>query len=219
MDCGPSFQGVESVEGEREAIVRLKPVASSSLRFRLHPGVLDSALQVLVAGLSTTRTTFALVSAGRFHLDKPRSVSGSLYAHATWESDGKSARGSVRLLAATGELVAHADNIGLRAFEISAVNDSVERALLGRDKEPAGADAPPSDDPLRTALMTAVPEDRVSLLAGRLREYVAAVLRLASAKVDLDQPLTTMGIDSLMAVELKTRVKRNLESLSRCCSW
>jgi aryl carrier-like protein len=44
----------------------------------------------------------------------------------------------------------------------------------------------------------------------RLRQHAAAVLRLAPAKVDVEQPLIMMGIDSLMAVELRSRIEREL---------
>jgi acyl transferase domain-containing protein/acyl carrier protein len=53
-------------------------------------------------------------------------------------------------------------------------------------------------------------EERLAIVEDRLRQHVAAVLRLAAARIDLEQPLVTMGIDSLMAVELKSRVERDL---------
>jgi acyl transferase domain-containing protein/Zn-dependent alcohol dehydrogenase/acyl carrier protein len=59
-------------------------------------------------------------------------------------------------------------------------------------------------------LLLAAPEERVAILVDRLRQHVASVLRLAASKIDVDQPLVTMGIDSLMAVELKNRVEREI---------
>jgi acyl transferase domain-containing protein/NADPH:quinone reductase-like Zn-dependent oxidoreductase/short-subunit dehydrogenase len=47
-------------------------------------------------------------------------------------------------------------------------------------------------------------------LAGYLTEQVARVLRLPAAKVSADRPLIRMGIDSLMAVELKNRIASDL---------
>jgi acyl carrier protein len=43
-----------------------------------------------------------------------------------------------------------------------------------------------------------------------LRERVAAVLRLSIDKVDIQEPLNNLGIDSLMAVELKKRIEVDL---------
>jgi acyl carrier protein len=41
---------------------------------------------------------------------------------------------------------------------------------------------------------------------------LAAVLRCPTSKVDIHQPLNRLGIDSLMAVELKNRVEADLET-------
>jgi NADPH:quinone reductase-like Zn-dependent oxidoreductase/acyl carrier protein len=59
-------------------------------------------------------------------------------------------------------------------------------------------------------LLALGPEERVTILEDRLRQHAASVLRLATSRIDLDQPLITMGIDSLMAVELKSRVERDI---------
>jgi acyl transferase domain-containing protein/acyl carrier protein len=53
-------------------------------------------------------------------------------------------------------------------------------------------------------------DERVAMLADRLRQHVAGVLRLPVSQIDLEQPLAGLGIDSLMAIELKSRVEREL---------
>jgi acyl transferase domain-containing protein/acyl carrier protein len=70
-----------------------------------------------------------------------------------------------------------------------------------------GAEA---SDSTRAMLLSVSPDERVGVLEHRLRLHTASVLRLAEAKIDLDQPLINMGIDSLMAVELKSRVERDI---------
>jgi NADPH:quinone reductase-like Zn-dependent oxidoreductase/acyl carrier protein len=75
---------------------------------------------------------------------------------------------------------------------------------------PAGREGAEAQDPTRARLLAESPENRLEILEGRLREHVAGVLRLTAARIDVDQPLVTMGIDSLMAVELKNRVEREL---------
>jgi len=76
--------------------------------------------------------------------------------------------------------------------------------------ETSGRAGTDSQDPRRAQLLAAPPQERVAILEDRLRQHVASVLRLAASKIDLDQPLVTMGIDSLMAVELKNRVEREI---------
>nr|WRX36517.1 hypothetical protein [Cystobacterineae bacterium] len=60
-------------------------------------------------------------------------------------------------------------------------------------------------------LATAAPEDRVGLLHEVLRAQVARVLRLPESKVDVDAPLRSLGMDSLMGLELRNRIEATLD--------
>src|SRR5262249_10477490 len=60
------------------------------------------------------------------------------------------------------------------------------------------------------ALRTVPPDDWQSILEQQLREQVARVLRLSAAALDVEQPLNNVGIDSLMAIELKNRIEADL---------
>lgn len=52
-------------------------------------------------------------------------------------------------------------------------------------------------------------EPRRSLLHQALRQEVAEVLRLAASRIPLDRPLKSLGMDSLMALELRNRLERS----------
>ena len=65
---------------------------------------------------------------------------------------------------------------------------------------------------VRKKLLAAEPEERQQLVEDFLVEQIARVLKCAPSKVDVHQPLNRLGIDSLMAVELKNRVETDLET-------
>jgi phthiocerol/phenolphthiocerol synthesis type-I polyketide synthase D len=64
------------------------------------------------------------------------------------------------------------------------------------------------------AAVTSQTSDQAKLLElviTYLREQVAGVLRVPVARLDVEQPLTSLGLDSLMAIELKNRIERELK--------
>ncbi|MFQ5794194.1 MAG: type I polyketide synthase [Candidatus Bipolaricaulia bacterium] len=62
----------------------------------------------------------------------------------------------------------------------------------------------------RDVLLDAEPGERQQLLQPYLRDQVARVLGLSASKLDVQQPLNNLGLDSLMAVELKNRIEIDL---------
>jgi phthiocerol/phenolphthiocerol synthesis type-I polyketide synthase D len=68
-----------------------------------------------------------------------------------------------------------------------------------------------SGDPgLRRRLAEAEPEEARELLAGHVRLLLARVLRAEPAAVEADQAFTAMGLDSLMALDLRNRIDADL---------
>ena len=62
----------------------------------------------------------------------------------------------------------------------------------------------------RSAILDAVPAERAQMLESYVNEQVARVLGLSPSQLDIQQPLTNLGLDSLMAVELKNRISADL---------
>jgi acyl transferase domain-containing protein/acyl-CoA synthetase (AMP-forming)/AMP-acid ligase II/acyl carrier protein len=62
----------------------------------------------------------------------------------------------------------------------------------------------------RAAVLAALRSEWPALLEGQLREQAARVLRLPAASLDTEVPLNNLGIDSLMAIELKNRIEADL---------
>jgi epothilone polyketide synthase A len=76
----------------------------------------------------------------------------------------------------------------------------------------AAAPAPPWSPGASAAAVLAAPAaERQRLLEDHLRHRVAGVLRMPAGQLDVNRPLSTLGIDSLMAVELKNRVEGELQ--------
>ncbi|MCC5600905.1 type I polyketide synthase [Nostoc favosum] len=65
-------------------------------------------------------------------------------------------------------------------------------------------------DSLEKGLLAASSAERQQMLELRVSEEVAKILGTSIAKLDIKQPLTNLGLDSLMAVELSNRLKKEL---------
>jgi amino acid adenylation domain-containing protein len=63
---------------------------------------------------------------------------------------------------------------------------------------------------IRETVWKAEPSERSQILEAYLCEQVARVLGLPAPKVDVHQPLNSLGVDSLMGVELKNRIESEL---------
>jgi acyl transferase domain-containing protein/acyl carrier protein len=62
----------------------------------------------------------------------------------------------------------------------------------------------------RSALLAAPTSDWQPILENQLRDQAARVLKMAPASLDVEQSLSHLGIDSLMAIELKNRIEADL---------
>ncbi|MFA6243534.1 MAG: SDR family NAD(P)-dependent oxidoreductase, partial [Candidatus Hydrogenedentales bacterium] len=62
----------------------------------------------------------------------------------------------------------------------------------------------------RDTILAAAPEQRAQLISDLLRELTARILGTGTTKIDSDKPLTDLGFDSLMAIELAGQVESQL---------
>jgi len=74
---------------------------------------------------------------------------------------------------------------------------------------------------IRQALLSAKTGwHRRSLMESHIRQQVAKVLRIAPAQLDINTPLKSFGLDSLMALELRNLLESSLETrLSATAVW
>jgi acyl carrier protein len=84
-------------------------------------------------------------------------------------------------------------------------------SLLAQLAAPQQVEAPSApDETFRQTLLAESPRRQLALLEDHIREQVARVLRLAPDRVDPQMPLTALGFDSLMALELRNRLEISL---------
>lgn len=140
--------------------------------------------------------------------------------------------------------------LGFDPLEVSRVIEAIDRLLVSDEAQAAcmvfdasrwqqtlGAAAKPSSvngaagaeaaeaaavEPGLPERLRAAPAGlpRRSLMESVLREEVAEVLRLSAGRVPVDRPLKALGLDSLMALELRNRLERRTGlSLSPTIAW
>jgi amino acid adenylation domain-containing protein len=83
-------------------------------------------------------------------------------------------------------------------------------ALLAAERTASQTGPVPDRALTRETLLAAEPAEARALAEGYLAEKVTRVLALPTGRLDLDRPLDSLGLDSLMAVELKNRVAADL---------
>jgi acyl carrier protein len=80
--------------------------------------------------------------------------------------------------------------------------------------------ATPASSPARIALENAPPALRQPMIEAHLSEQLSQVLRMSQSELGRDTPLPTLGLDSLMALELRNRLELSLGvTLSATLIW
>nr|QEO74261.1 Beta-ketoacyl synthase [uncultured bacterium] len=178
VGLGAQFRWIEALwTGQGEAFARIRPaVAADQIeRFRLHPGIIDSFVQLLGAAVMTQRdrdTTLIPTRIESFRVHA-RATGRPLWCHVQIEggsTHSSDLRGRVRLIDDEGALVAEATRVEMRAASAQKLRATRESHV--DVYEPAWVEqqrAPEQDSTPRHWIVCAAADDSLApVLAGEL---------------------------------------------------
>jgi acyl carrier protein len=129
-------------------------------------------------------------------------------------AQGEEALGRLLGHGATQAGVARLDARQWLEFYPTLASSSLFSALARESRASRG------ESDLRRSLQAAAPEQQAALVEQFVREQAGAVLRLEPARIDRGTALKTLGVDSLMGLELRNRLELGLGlKLSATVIW
>ncbi|MFD0372041.1 amino acid adenylation domain-containing protein, partial [Streptomyces sp. NPDC127114] len=228
MYLGSAARWVERIRlGRGEATAEIRSATPGEAEsYRIHPGLVDAMFQTALACFPMDGPALVPVGLERFvHYDRGDLRDG-LRCHAELFEDGTRAR--IRLVGANGRLAAEADGVrfapaltrpaaqpaGAPAPAAGPVTTAVpeQRRQVAVPASPvaptAPADAPEAAPaPAPTASPVVAPE----AVRDRVARTVAQALGTPAARFDARQSLQALGLDSLIAMKIRTTLNREFE--------
>jgi amino acid adenylation domain-containing protein len=201
---GPHFQGMQLLwlrEGEATGRVVL-PAAllAEAPLYQIHPVLLDTCLQVLLAALPTGQAP--LLPAGLAHLYLFARPGAQLWSRACLSVSTASVPGSqegdITLFDEQGQPLAQ-----LRGVRLQNISDLVGQSPDQHQEQKQRL--------TRASLGAESFETRQDLLVRYLLQAITQARGMADAPVDTDCTLAELALDSIMAIELKQRIQADLE--------
>ncbi|MFI5583385.1 amino acid adenylation domain-containing protein, partial [Streptomyces sp. NPDC051822] len=219
MYLGSAARWVERIRlGRGEATAEIRSALPGEAEpYLLHPGLVDAMFQTALACFPSDGPALVPVGLDRFVYYDRGGPRDGLRCHAELFDDGTRAR--IRLVGAHGRLVAEADGVRFApaltrpTAEPVAVQAPVADLARKAEHAPliptATAEAPtaPADAPEAAPAMT---PEVVRTLVSRI---VARALGTVAARLDAAQPLQALGLDSLIAMKIRTTLNREFEVL------
>ena len=216
LDYGPAFRGIEQIASAGgEVLARLAPTSGISTS-SLPPALLDAALQtVLAPELATAHEdepARMYIGEGMECVRVLGDVKDALWVHAQVLHDGdadRRLRADLRVTDAAGVTLVKVTGATFRVL------DGAEPVIRRREHgdRPLTASAsnghPTAVEGSIRATVGALGDagERRAALEERVRECVGEVVRLPARRIELDRPLRTLGIDSVMSLELRNHLE------------
>ena len=194
---GSSFQAVEKIwmqKGQAVAQIRLpETLVTEVANYQLHPVLMDTCFQILGSFLPQAGQEDVYLPVGLKSLQVYQSPGSSLWIKAQILPQGLNQHFqtvNLRLFDEHGTTVAQLEELSVRQVNRQTLQQIYQQDLY--------------------QLLTAEPRERRSLLVSYLGQLLTKVSGIPTPKLNWEQPLSTLGIDSLMAADLRRRIEVNL---------
>jgi acyl transferase domain-containing protein/aryl carrier-like protein len=208
---GSSFRWIDSVwQGNRVALCRAKRprTVTNVSRYRLHPGLVEAACQVLhccgeietAAGPESSGATYVPFSVDALSLTGAAATHDEAWCHARLrELTTENVIADLTILSSSGEVVAQLDGFCLRQISRAAVIDRPQESSTAYPGSHFGSAEPSRPLPISAHDVALYLRRRCAELTG----HVESELRL-------DVGFAALGLDSIAAMRLSNQMLRDL---------
>jgi acyl transferase domain-containing protein/pimeloyl-ACP methyl ester carboxylesterase len=215
---GPSAQWLSRImRRDGEAVAWLRPADHDELRqgYHLHPGIIDSALQLGFACLPADRAEQVVIvlleiEQYTFHGHD----SGPLLCHAALREGPATAEtlsADIVLTTEVGAHVARMTGVHMKITDRAALERTITAAPVSKVRAPVPTTAAAGKSPEQPARIAELIHRGehgavASVVKSALVDQIAVALGTENDEIAADVPLPELGMDSLLAVEIRDRV-------------
>jgi acyl carrier protein len=189
----------------------------------MHPGLLDACLAVMGSAgngkVPHAPARYVPTAVGQLRWYANPRPSGALWTHAVCEPHVEDKgndiiRGNVRVWDEDQKPILEVSGLQLRRIPVEISSASAARLQTADTAPAAVAGKTAESEALRLlkAFGEADAPQREEFLREYLRTRIACTLDTQPCQIDTHRPLTLLGIDSLMAMEIKNRVEMELNT-------
>lgn len=222
IQYGSSFQILEKLwKNDRESLglLQLPDEILANSDYQVHPVLLEACAQILMATLTDEEIqqtpAVPLIPTSVHQVAFYHQPKATLWSHAVRRSDVNLAEGEIagdiRIFDAHGQVIIELLGLSLQPIDneklVKLQQQAAEQTVDEQEVEAAAS----SVKLTKEQVLQAAPEERVRLLENEMRESIAKVLNLPAKRINVKQPITNLGLDSIMAIEMRNNIETSLK--------
>jgi len=206
---GPTYKWIEEIwTGDGEALCKMKAddMLSENSGFQLHPGLIDSTFQVVLAclpldsGIDLQNVVYIPVYVEQFKFFKP--VSGHLWSYARlsagYDPDSELILSDLIMFDENGDIVGQLNGLRLKRATKDLLIQTSQLASPGVKKDR-------SDVLIR--ILQADPDDQPEIMLQFVLHQLADLLKNDASEIDMDESIINLGMNSLLVMQLKGQIE------------